>query len=100
MPPFVRPISRPIPGAYAAALQPRPPSLYPLFHPQGWSRAIGFQILAQAHSNAWRSPAHINHDRLFIGDLGRQARHDTDEHPPSGSIAYRLLALSVNESGA
>ena len=100
MPPFVRPISRPIPGGLRAALQPRPPLYTPFFTRRAGGRAMGFQILAQAHSNAWRSPAHINHDRLFIGDLGRQARHDTDEHPPSGSIAYRLLALSVNESGA
>lgn len=39
------------------------------------------EIRAQAHSNAWRSPAHIDHDRLVFGAPSGQAHHDPGEDP-------------------
>ena len=49
-----------------------------------------FEILAQAHSNAWRSPAHFDHHRLGNGCFGSQTIHnpgeDTFVTPPLPSV--------------
>ena len=59
---------------------------------------VRLQILALAHSNAWRSPAHFDHDRLRIGCLGGQAHHDPGEDTviaPALPTVIKRLSRSI-----
>jgi hypothetical protein len=69
-PPLVRPIRRPR------------RSSGPLFRPQARSRAMCRQVLAQACSNRWCMPAHIDHHRLRNDRLRGQSLHLPDEEAP------------------
>ncbi|WP_146612659.1 hypothetical protein [Paracoccus sediminilitoris] len=55
------------------------PTTTPPFTLQGESCAMRIQILAQVYANAWRPPAHIDHDRLRTGTRSGHAHHDPGE---------------------
>lgn len=84
MPPFVRPIRRRIPGLTRLHCSHGPPP-YPLSYPQAGGHVMGLHMLAQPHSNAWRSAAHSDHDRPLVGGVRRQTLHLSPLH-----IAIRL----------
>lgn len=52
---------------------------------------MSLQILAQAHSNAWRSPAHIDHNCLLFAVLGNQPHH----HPREDALFAPALPTAV-----
>ena len=66
----------------------------PPFRPQAGRRAVRLQILAQAGSNQWRMPAHVDHHRLRHGRLRDEALHHPGEDalvaPPLPTIVEGL----------
>jgi hypothetical protein len=64
---------------------------------------VGFEILAQAHSNAWRSPAHIDHHGRLLNALRRQPSHHPREDAfvaPAFPAAVERLVRAVFHRGA
>ena len=67
----------------------------PNVRPQAGGRAMRFEVLAQAHSTAWRSPAHVDHDRARVGTLigafDEDPREDAHLAPPAPAVVQRLV---------